>query len=162
MAKVTMDTDLNLLANRIKEIRNSLNLNQKEFAERIKISKGYLSEIENGKYSPGFAFIYNLAKEFNVSLDYLFFGHGNIFAGELKTGRPAPTRPDIKDILSKIDPDNDMIHQMFDYMVRSPLVKHSILAFFSELLSIKKDIIEKSLDIYNPSKEDNSETHTEK
>ena len=39
--------------NKIKQIRERLGLSQKEFAERIGVSKGYLSAIESNKRKPG-------------------------------------------------------------------------------------------------------------
>ena len=39
--------------NKIKQIRERLGLSQKEFADKIGITKGYLSAIESGKRKPG-------------------------------------------------------------------------------------------------------------
>ncbi|MDH3897900.1 MAG: helix-turn-helix transcriptional regulator, partial [Deltaproteobacteria bacterium] len=39
--------------NKIKRIRERLGLSQTEFADRIGITKGYLSAIESGKRKPG-------------------------------------------------------------------------------------------------------------
>jgi transcriptional regulator with XRE-family HTH domain len=47
------------VGDRIKQIRAALQFQQKEFAMRMKLSGPSLSEIENGKYKPGYEFLYN-------------------------------------------------------------------------------------------------------
>jgi len=65
---------------RIQEVRRCLGLSQKEFAEKAGINAGYLSEIENGlKKNPSFAVYYKISSQFNISLDYLVYGTGNMF-----------------------------------------------------------------------------------
>ncbi len=64
---------------RIRQIRKELNLKQKDFAERLKISGPSLSEIETGKYKPGYDFLVKITSEFNVNLYYILFGEGEMF-----------------------------------------------------------------------------------
>ncbi len=49
-----------------------MGLNQNEFAERIGIKQSTLSSYENGNASPSNDVLLTIAKEFNVSLDWLF------------------------------------------------------------------------------------------
>lgn len=60
-----------MFAKRLKELREEKGLNQKECAEKLNISRGSISFYENGERLPDIETIYNMAKFFNVSADYL-------------------------------------------------------------------------------------------
>lgn len=55
----------------IKELRKSLGMNQKEFAAKLGIRQSTLSSYENGAISPSTDILITIAKEFNVSIDWL-------------------------------------------------------------------------------------------
>lgn len=59
--------------NRLKELRKKLDITQDDLAKRVKISRAYLSNLENGKYTPSLEVAYNIARELNTSIDELFF-----------------------------------------------------------------------------------------
>lgn len=61
----------NLLSLRIKELRTSLNLTQKEFAELINVSTVSVSSYETETKSPSLDMVINIATKFNVSIDWL-------------------------------------------------------------------------------------------
>lgn len=56
----------------MKAVRLKYNLNQISFAEKIGISQGRLSEIEQGKTKPSAETLKELRKKFNVDLNWLF------------------------------------------------------------------------------------------
>ena len=57
-----------------------LGLQQNEMAKAVGLTPGYLSEIENGhKNNPGIATFYKISRHYNVSLDYLVHGIGDMF-----------------------------------------------------------------------------------
>lgn len=62
---------------RIKQIRKRNKLTQSEFADRLSTSSGHISEIENGIKIPGGNFFIAMAREFNISLDWLLTGEGD-------------------------------------------------------------------------------------
>ena len=62
------------MGQRLKLVRKSLNLQQKEMAVELGIPASYLSEIESGKGNPGPEFFNKLACEYNISMDYLVLG----------------------------------------------------------------------------------------
>ena len=63
--------DKQIFANRLKELREKIGLNQKECAEKLNISRGSISFYENGERLPDIETIYNMATFFDVSADYL-------------------------------------------------------------------------------------------
>lgn len=68
---------MNIIGQRIKEKRNSLNLTQEELAKQLndkfglKINKGMISKWENGREEPSLSNVRHLSSFFNVSMTYL-------------------------------------------------------------------------------------------
>lgn len=56
---------------RIKELRNSLGINQVEFGKRINVSKQCVSNWESGYIQPSIDVLVRIATTFSVSTDYL-------------------------------------------------------------------------------------------
>ncbi|MCX6579332.1 MAG: helix-turn-helix transcriptional regulator [Candidatus Aminicenantes bacterium] len=124
---------------RIKDIRKRLRISQLQMAETIKITNSYLSDIETGKGNPGHSFFFKLAKLYDVNLNYLFLGKGEIF---LETTRPTDSD----------DPNFPNIRTTEDlcwYMVRSPLFRHQILGFAAKLRYESKNLIEMDMEDFH-------------
>ena len=49
-------------------------MTQADFAERIGVSQGYLSALENGEKEPGAAVLLSIRREFGKSVDWLLTG----------------------------------------------------------------------------------------
>lgn len=56
---------------RIKELRNSLGINQVEFGRRLHVTKQCVSNWENGNIQPSIDMLVKIASTFSVSSDYL-------------------------------------------------------------------------------------------
>lgn len=56
---------------RIKELRNSLGINQVEFGKRINVTKRCISNWESGYIQPSIDMLVKIATTFSVSTDYL-------------------------------------------------------------------------------------------
>lgn len=56
---------------RVKELRNSLGINQVEFGKRINVSKQCVSNWESGYIQPSIDMLIKIAQTFSVSADYL-------------------------------------------------------------------------------------------
>lgn len=64
---------------RIKEIRNALNLTQQEFADKIKVKRNTVATYEMGRSVPSDAAVALICREFNVNEDWLRTGTGEMF-----------------------------------------------------------------------------------
>ena len=60
------------VAEKIKELRTDLKMNQKNFAVAIGIRQSTLSSYENGVVTPSNDVLLTIAQKFHVSLDWLF------------------------------------------------------------------------------------------
>ena len=61
-----------IIINRIKTIRKMANLSQKKFADRMNISDETITSIELNRLSLSFDNALRIAKEYNISLDYIY------------------------------------------------------------------------------------------
>ena len=84
---------------RIKELRSALKLSQRQFAKRIFASQTLVNEIELGKRKINIRILHLIAYQFNVNIDWLKNGNGDMF-----THTPPDTRLEhIIDIFHKLD-----------------------------------------------------------
>lgn len=66
-----------MLGDRLKQIRKEKGLSQKAFADPLATSSGYISEVEQGKKTPGSEFLLSLSRVWKVSIDWLLTGEGS-------------------------------------------------------------------------------------
>ena len=64
---------------RLKALRKELHLTQKEFAERLKISRNNIAGYESGSRDPSNAVVALICSVFNVNEDWLRYGKGTMF-----------------------------------------------------------------------------------
>jgi transcriptional regulator with XRE-family HTH domain len=128
---------------RIKNIRKALRLNQKDFASPLNISSSFLSEIENGKYKPGFDFFKNILDQFNVNLHYLLTGQGEMFNQFEKK----PVK-EIKNPFTSIESGEELLW----YIDRSLLFKHTVLGFATKFLYDNKPHIKSEIEEFETKK----------
>ena len=64
---------------RIKKIRKSLGMTQKEFGETIGISRDVMANIENARVDPSESLIKLISITHNVSYDWLKYGEGEMY-----------------------------------------------------------------------------------
>jgi len=67
---------------RVKEVRNTLNVSQRDFAKRVFISQSLLGDIELGKRNINDRTIQLITTEFNINKDWLLTGKGQMFIAE--------------------------------------------------------------------------------
>ena len=133
-----MSKDGETFGYRLRQIRQHLNLKQKEFAAGLGISSPALSEIENGKYKPGHDFLYHIVKSYKVNLYYLLFGEGEMFLEPLSIGGG----------FSRYSGSNPEMKRFIWYFERSPIVQHFILGQFRRYINDEREIIDNDVNIF--------------
>jgi putative transcriptional regulator len=71
------------------EARKDQNLTQEELAEKAKLSRGMLSNIERGYALPSLPVAYRIAKVLNRPIEYLFFDVDAQKMSKRKSEKPA-------------------------------------------------------------------------
>ncbi len=77
-----MKKDKRFESERIHMLRELLQMSQSDFAEKIHISQGALSQIESGKSSISVRTLKNISLELNVNCNWLLNGKGEVFMNE--------------------------------------------------------------------------------
>lgn len=60
------------MQNKVREMRETLSLTQKELAGKVGVSRQAINAIETGKFDPSVWFAYDLARFFGLSIEKLF------------------------------------------------------------------------------------------
>ena len=60
------------MKNKVRELRDTHGLTQKELGEKVGVSRQAINAIETGKFDPSIWLAYDLAKFFDVSIETLF------------------------------------------------------------------------------------------
>jgi transcriptional regulator with XRE-family HTH domain len=108
---------------RVKKIRTTLGLSQRQFSKRIFISQSFYGEIELGNQQVNDRIFYLVAAQFNINKEWLRTGEGEMFSSP---------PPDIK-LERLIEIYNNLDEQLQDYL----LLQSDIL------LKIQKEKIDK-------------------
>ena len=94
--------------NRIKFLRKSLNLTHQEFADKLIIKRGAVSNYESGRNQPIDAVISLICREFNVNENWLRSGEGEMFL---------PVEDEVGEVVSKlVDELNPFYDMIIDIM----------------------------------------------
>ena len=67
-----MNLNLSEMGDKIKAARTEKKLTLEVLSERLGISRNFLWETEAGRKAPAIQTLYNIGKESNISIDYLF------------------------------------------------------------------------------------------
>ena len=66
-------------ANRIKLVRESLHLSQREFGEKLGVSRDVISNIEYGRVQPKKLLLQHMCQQYKVNEQWLEAGEGEMF-----------------------------------------------------------------------------------
>lgn len=65
-----------MLHNRVKELRARFGFSQGELAERVGVTRQTIGFIEKGEFSPSITLSLKIAREFEITVDQLFWLEG--------------------------------------------------------------------------------------
>jgi transcriptional regulator with XRE-family HTH domain len=125
----------NTLNERVKHIRKIMQLNQKEFSQKIEISQSALSQIEKGLTSLSFSTIENITRKFNVNCNWLVNGAGPIFLLDQSEFDQQEVATEME---GKDGADLRLQHQA--YMMENHFLKQEILFLKKEIELLNKTI----------------------
>ncbi|MDO4720585.1 MAG: helix-turn-helix transcriptional regulator [Peptostreptococcaceae bacterium] len=61
-----------MIKNKIKEYRAKNNMKQEELAQKVGVRRETIGNLEKGRYNPSLVLAWNIAKQFNVSIEEIF------------------------------------------------------------------------------------------
>ncbi|MGE5343268.1 MAG: helix-turn-helix transcriptional regulator [Candidatus Omnitrophota bacterium] len=117
---------------RIRQVRKKLGLLQADLANKVRIPTVTLSAIECGKIQVCFDLLYNLDTLYNINLDYVFHGKGEIFK----------QKPTIQsDVERELDDVMDGIGPILWFMENSPIFRNQVRHYTLDYLFQNKSMI---------------------
>ena len=126
------------LGKRLEDLRLALGLHQNEMARAAGLNSGYLSELISGKKdNPGIENVLKIATRFNVSLNYLLLGEGEMFM------------PDKEEDLKKekeLKLGIETIDDLYRLMKRSNFVKNLVVGYAIKVCIDNEDTIRKEIE----------------
>lgn len=120
---------------RIKKLRQALNLSQEEFGKRLGVTRGAITNIELNKVEPKPLFVDLICREFNASENWIRTGEGEMFVEKTESEELAAFFGD----LLKDEP--DFRHRLIAAMSRLTLDEWKVLEKLAveAVEGIKKD-----------------------
>jgi len=133
-AKVKFSIDKAETGKRLSELRKMHDLTILELSKKSGLSKAMISETEAGKNKPSPNLMLALIKLFNVNINWLLTGEGEIYQkpGEVKQ------KPAVEGEF------NDLYYDLLWHLENTPVVRYSVMGFFSEYMHKYRDRIDKN------------------
>lgn len=112
---------------RVKEVRKTLNLTLEKFGERIGVTRGSMSNIENGNRNLTEQMTKSICREFSVDYMWLTTGEGEMFVesdddfferiDRIMAGENESRKNMIKTLLYASDADIEAFDRLVDYYI---------------------------------------------
>jgi len=135
------------MGERLDKACRALGIEKKDIAKELGITAPYLTELCKGnKTNPGIKVLYQIAKHYRVSIDYLLLGEGDMFL---------PGNQIDKKKLKNFEPVFNTIEDLVWVMKQSSYLKNMLLATAVRLYIEGKDIVTKELLAQDGTKENN-------
>jgi transcriptional regulator with XRE-family HTH domain len=139
MKQNNLEIDKKAIGHRLKLIRKTLNLSQREFAENLDISSSSICSIESGKGLPRHDVIYNLAAKFNVNINFLLHGAGEMFITDLVKQRIES---------GEFKPYTVFLKEFLKYIRASSVVRYEMMNYFWKYFIENEGLIEKEINYF--------------
>ena len=130
------------IGTRMRQIRKALGFTQNKIVSYFEIGRANYSRIEKGEIFPGATILSILSAQFNVSLDWVITGVGDMFVED--SNIMDDQDPKFVDISKYPEETQDLLL----HMDRVPMIKHAVLGFFIEYKTRNKKFIEPVLETY--------------
>jgi transcriptional regulator with XRE-family HTH domain len=139
MKQNKLEIDKKSIGQRLKLIRTTLNLSQREFAGDLNISSSSICSIESGKGLPRHDVIYNLAAKFNVNIYFLLHGTGEMFMTDLLKQRIES---------GEFKPHTGFLKEFLKYVRASSVVRYEMMNYFWKYFIENEGLIEKEINYF--------------
>lgn len=121
--------DLTSIGKRLRDIREALNITLEKMQEITGFSKSLISAAEKGQKKPSSIYLFALLDRFNVDLNYVFSGKGNMFRH-------------IPKLLDPGDPDLGHTCEELVYMIENvELVRYAMMTDYIKFKARNKTLI---------------------
>jgi transcriptional regulator with XRE-family HTH domain len=102
-----------------------LRFTRPQMARRLGVTENAYWKNEKGLSLPGHRSMHVLSEELGISIDWLFFGKGEMHLKDSSLALPSPGQPEIPETALAQD-----VREMLETMAKFPELHHSIMLFF--------------------------------
>jgi transcriptional regulator with XRE-family HTH domain len=116
---------------KLSKIRKTFKFNPMGMARRLGVERSSYARNEYGQTPPKLMTLYNLASNFNISLNWLLLNEGPMHLKEKETKKepePSPGPP-------------DDVKEMVEIMEKVPVLRYKVLLYFNNLKEEHKEMI---------------------
>ena len=121
---------INDINSRVKEVRQSMELSQAKFAQKIEFSQGAIRDVELGKCGVSDRLILAMNKYLGVNEEWLRTGNGSMYA---QTDKKDAVEQALNILMAKYNMDKFEIAMMKNYLEMSPEAKQGFKTFLKEV-----------------------------
>ena len=122
------------IGRRLIQLRSRLGYKQQQMAVQLRMAPISLNRIERGKFFPSAITLNEIAVKFNVSLDWLFYGKGDMFMGKGEAEKKKSG-----DIFERD------VEEMVYLMRHIPLVRYAMMDHFQRFKVDNRSLIDDEL-----------------
>jgi len=123
----------------LKQIREDTGLNQRDFAESLKVAASTICEIEAGNSNPGYGLLMQLYQVYNVNPNYILIGVGGPYFEK------TPTTVNDFDFGEQ----QEEIVSLIRDMERSPILRYTTAAYVEKFRLSHSDIIDLDISLHS-------------
>jgi transcriptional regulator with XRE-family HTH domain len=121
---------------KLEKIRKAMNLSPVNMAAALNIRRVTYSRNKNGRTIPHFFTLYNLGKQFGISMDWFILDEGPMQRSEKMTGDKMANAHSLLPT---------EIKELLDHMDKIPMLRYEILAQFHRFKEEHQLIVEKAM-----------------
>lgn len=136
--------DLNEVGVRLRAARETLGLTMERMRDITGYSKSLISAAENGLKKPSTIYLFALMDKYNVDINYIFSGRGQMFLQPPEEGDSEEERAR-RASLSLVKSDEN-IRDLIYLMDNVDMVRYAVLSFFLQYRTQHKHIIDELLE----------------
>jgi transcriptional regulator with XRE-family HTH domain len=132
-----LDMNSKGIHNRLKLIRKTLGFSQVEFCRHLDVSKPAYVRYENGTREPKIKVLNTLRDKYNVDINWLISGRGEMFLDEEK-----------KKMLGEVyeGEEKETVEELLYYLENAPVIRFAVLEYFMNYLYQNKDMIDAQIE----------------
>lgn len=129
MSNEKRNFDLKAAGSRLKEVRTKTGLTLEKISELSGLSTSGLSDMEKGKTRPSSLYLYFLAREYKVNINWILTGEGKAYVPEVEFDLD-------------FGADNETVKEMLYCLRNVDVVRYELLRTFAQFRIQNKGLIE--------------------
>ncbi len=127
------------VGDKLRKARKPLKYSENEMADRLDAYRTSYHRYERGETSPQLTALYELARTFDISLDWLIADKGPMYYKEKQVKeKPGPAADTPQAV-------REDINELLEHMEQIPLLRYEVLVMFHKFKEDRKEMVEAAM-----------------